>query len=136
MCIPIFSLSTRQPVQQICHSKTPTCKQMLKTKTLGSGKKSQAHIFFNKSPFWCNWLNAMFVLTKFKYTAKIPASDFGKDFVRTLIDRINADFANYVGVFWNLSELQFLGCYWRWSVHHILWLWKNRRLFLYDWWCQ
>lgn len=49
----------------------------------------------------------MFVLTKFKYTAKIPASDFGKDFVRTLIDRINADFANYVGVFWNLSNFNF-----------------------------
>jgi hypothetical protein len=38
----------------------------------------------------------MFVLTKFKYTAKIPASEFGKDFVNTLTDRINADFANFV----------------------------------------
>lgn len=38
----------------------------------------------------------MFVLSKFKYTARIPACDFGKEFVKTLIDRINADFANYV----------------------------------------
>ncbi|CAD5224347.1 unnamed protein product [Bursaphelenchus xylophilus] len=38
----------------------------------------------------------MFVLSKFKYTAKILPLHLGEDFLSTLIKRIDADFANYV----------------------------------------
>jgi hypothetical protein len=64
----------------------------------------------------------MFVLSVLKSTVEIHPNKLGKDFIATLVERINQQFANFVSFSTNnLYKLQlFSGYPRRWPLHNIL----------------